>query len=101
MNKSQKIKAIYREMKTVMGDTMTSREILESAHLFLETNEKIENESLTDFGIVRTPFVELPVNEVMNKWEWKVLNRECFFEDDYIPHENYDELINNCLQMAA
>jgi hypothetical protein len=101
MNKSQKIKAIYREMKTVMGDTMTTREILESAHLFLETNEKIENESLIDFGTVRTPFVELPVDEVMSKWEWKVLNRECFFEDDYIPHGDMDELINNCLQVAA
>ncbi|MBF0266601.1 MAG: hypothetical protein HQL46_15165 [Gammaproteobacteria bacterium] len=58
MNRTQKVNAIYRELKAVMGNTMTTREILETAYLFLEANENIENESLSDFGRIKTPFVE-------------------------------------------
>ena len=101
MRKPQKVREIYAELKSVYGEVMTSRELLECASLMVEASEDSLYEPKTDLRMGRTPFVELPINMIIEDWGWKVVNREMVWDDDYIPHESQSVMIERCLAHAA
>ena len=101
MTKSKKVREIFAELTSVYGDDLSSREILECASLIVDAHEGSLYEPKNSNRIGGVPFSELPVNLVMENYGWKVLNREVVWEDDFSPQISQQELIEQCLELAA
>ena len=101
MNKSKKVRSVYMELKDVFGDEMTSKEILECSALLVESTEDSLYEPVVDLNIGPAPINELPLNVVFEHMGWKLINREIVWEDDYIPHEPSEVLVEQCIDLAA
>ncbi len=101
MRKSEKIREVYAELKTVFADEMTAREILECASLIVEATEESIYEPALQSRQGRLPFSELPVNVIFQDWGWRILNREVVWEDDFSPKVSERDLIEHCLKEAA
>jgi len=101
MTRSKKVREIYSELKSIYGDDISSRELLECASLIVDASENSLYEPKISNRIGRVPFSELPVNLVMEDYSWKVLNREIVWEDDFSPQISQQELIEQCLELAA
>ena len=101
MRKSEQVRQIYAELKSVFGEDMTAREMLQCASLMVEASEESLYEPALPSHQGRLPFTELPLHVVFEDWGWRVLNREFVWEDDYSPRVSEETLIQQCLQMAA
>ena len=101
MRKSEKVRRVYSELKSIFSDNMTSREMLECASLIVKASEESLYEPVLPSRHGRLPFPELPVHVVFEDWSWRVLNREVVWEDDFSPRVSERELIEHCLNMAA
>ena len=101
MRKSEKIREVYAELKTVFAEDMTAREILECASLIVEATEESIYEPALQSRQGRLPFSELPVNVIFQDWGWRILNREVVWEDDFSPKVSERDLIEHCLKEAA
>ena len=101
MRKSEKIREVYAELKTVFAEDMTAREILECASLMVGAAEASIYEPALQSRQGRLPFSELPIHVVFRDWGWRILNREVVWEDDFSPQVSEKDLIEHCLKMAA
>ena len=101
MNKPKKVRQIYAELQRVYGGDISAHELLECASLLADASE----DSISSGGVTlhngRTPFSELPVTEVMERWSWRIVSQDYVENDDYMPHMAQDVLIDHALAMAA
>jgi hypothetical protein len=97
MQKPQKVREVYAELKLAFGDEMSARELLECASQIVNASEDTLYDPNVEYRRGRVPFAELPVNLVMENWSWKVLNREMVWEDDFMPQVPKQVLIEQCL----
>ncbi len=97
MQKPQKVREIYAELKSACGDLMSSSDLLECASLIVNASEDTLYEPRVEYRTGRIPFSELPVYQVFEKWSWKVLECEMIWEDDFLPHVHQHVLIEQCL----
>ena len=76
MNRPVKIRLVYRELRTVLGDELSAKEALRSAALLVELFDKDD----ADFGAStqeqRATFDELPVDVALSDGGWRILSRE-------------------------
>ena len=106
MNRPQKVKKIYRELRMMLGDEFPAQELLESAALLIEVVEddySMTVDQLQDFFI---PFREKGVDEVIANDGWKVLSSEDWWrqqigEDDVMSVQARGQLKNYGLEIAA
>ena len=106
MNRPQKIKEIYRELRMMLGEKFPAHELLESATLLVEVVEddySMTADRLQDFWI---PFREKSVDEVIANDGWKVLSNEDWWrqqigEDDVMSVHARMQLKNYGLEIAA
>lgn len=101
MTKSKKVREIYAELKSVFGDEMSSRYLLECASRIVEASVHSLHEPNLDLSVSLVPFSELPVDVVMERYGWELMNRELMFEDDFIPRAPIDVLLEQCLAQAT
>jgi hypothetical protein len=106
MNRPQKVKEIYNELRLMLGDEYSPQELLESAALLIEVVEddySMTFDKLQDFYI---PFNEKAVDEIIATDGWKVLSNEDWWrqkegEDDVLSVQARIQLKNYGLEMAA
>lgn len=101
MNRSKKLRSVYAELKSALGDDLSSQELLDCAAMMVDASEDSIIEPSLSSHSGRLPFSELPVNQVIENYGWKILNRECLWEDDYMPPQSNQQLIEECLLRAA
>ena len=98
MNKPQKVRKIYSELKNVFGDEIPSHEVLEFAATLVAASEDSLYEPKTRLGAGGpTPYSEMSVDQVIESCPWKVVSRECVWEDDFMPYVPKQLLIEQCL----
>ena len=106
MNRPQKVKAVYQELKLAFGDEYSAQELLESAALLIEVVEddySITFDKLQEFYV---PFKEKPVDEIIANDGWNVLSTEDWWrqkegEDDALSVQARMQLKQYGLEMAA
>jgi hypothetical protein len=101
MNKPNKVRQIYAELQSVYGGEIPARELLECASLIAEATEDSILETQVSLHVGRTPFAELPVDEVMTNWSWRVVNQEYEGGDDFMPQITQEMLLEHVLAIAA
>jgi hypothetical protein len=101
MNKPKKIRQIYAELQRVYGGDIPALELLECAALFVSATEDSIMPAPKTGMHGRTPFVELPVHEVIEQWGWRIVCQEYFEEDDFEVQIPQGLLIEQTLAMAA
>lgn len=101
MNKSKKVRGVYEVLKEAVGDDMSSREVLRCAALLVEAEEDSLYEPVVNLNVGPPPISELPLNVIFEHMSWKLINREMQWEDDYIPRESQEELLEQCIALAA
>ncbi|EEB78523.1 hypothetical protein GPB2148_1419 [marine gamma proteobacterium HTCC2148] len=101
MNKPKKVRQIYAELQRVYGGEIPTHELLECASLIADASEDSISSSPKTAFHGRTPFSELPVNEVMERWSWRIVGQEYSAEDDFGPHMSQEALLEHTLSMAA
>ena len=101
MNRSKKLRRVYAELKSALGNDLSSQELLDCAAMMVDASEDSIFEPSLSSHTGRTPFSELPVNDVIENYGWKVMNRECFWEDDFMPSQSNQQLIEDCIAKAA
>lgn len=77
MRKPAAIRALYAELRQMLGDDVSSSDVLKIAHHFLRAYTDAPDE-MAEFGVAEEgrPFATLPVDEAMNDGGWRVLNFE-------------------------
>ena len=80
MNRPQKIKKIYHELRMVLGDEYPDYELLESTSLLIEIyedDEPINLDQLKSFGI---QFKEREVDEAIKDGGWRLISDEGWWD---------------------
>jgi hypothetical protein len=101
MNKPKKVRQIYAELQRVYGGEIPAHELAECASLIADAADSSIRVSPKTAFHGRTPFSELPVDEVMERWSWRVVSQEYSAEDDFNPHIPQEALLEHALLMAA
>ena len=101
MNKPKQVRQIYAELQRVYGGDIAAHDLLECASLIVEATEDSILETQVSLHAGRTPFAELPVDEVMTNWSWRVVNQEYEGGDDFMPQVTQEMLLNHALAIAA
>ena len=101
MNRSKVFRHIYAELYQALGNTVTEAEILECAKIVMDCAEDADVGNHYKLRKLRTPFVELSVDELIDKWSWKIMCREYRPQEEYAPRQRPQELINQLLDRAA
>lgn len=97
MNRSKKIRSIYRELRASVGDRFTSGELLEIANTLIVADSKRKADKLTRLQNARRTFDELDLDEAFADGGWRVMRREKTIVNalhDEIPHPS------ECLKFA-
>lgn len=77
MRKPALIRALYAELRQMLGDEVSSGDVLKIAHHFLRAYTDAPDE-LAEFGVAEDgrAFASLPVDEAMKDGGWRVLSFE-------------------------
>lgn len=77
VNRSQKLREVFAELKEFYGETVSAGELLRVASALLEAYQKVDVEQYGDFGYPRRePFFFYEVDRAMLDGGWRVLNSE-------------------------
>ena len=101
MNKPKKVRQIYAELQRVYGGEIPTHELLECASLIADAADYTISPSPKTVFHGRTSFSELPVDEVMERWSWRIVSQEYSSDDDFEPHISQEDLLEQTLSMAA
>lgn len=101
MNRSKKLLSVYTELKQALGSSYSSQELLEYASLMLDANEDSLYEPRISSHAGRVPFSELPVNQIIENYSWKIMVRELTWDDDFAIQVPQHILIDECIARAA
>ncbi|MEM1189955.1 MAG: hypothetical protein AAGI72_15595 [Pseudomonadota bacterium] len=101
MNKPQKVREIYAELRGVYGDEVPANELLECASMIVDASEPVVKAPVTQIDHWRKPFDELPVYEVMEQWAWRMMCSECGADEAYVEHAPEQLMLSQILEEAA
>jgi hypothetical protein len=76
MNRPTKLRAIYQELRTALGDQVPAGEILYSATKLVELATEENLGVLTSLREPRPTREELPVDEAISDGGWRLLSQE-------------------------
>ena len=76
MNRPQKIKKIYRELRMMLGDEYPDYELLKSASLLIEIYEDDEPINLDQLKSFWIQFEEREVDEAIKDGGWRLISGE-------------------------
>ena len=98
MTRPQKVRAVYAELKAQLGATTSPADLLECAFAIVRCAEGDDMTPRHDRLSGPTPYIELPLDVLIERHAWRIMCEEAQSEDDYIPHEPAHVLIQ---RMAA
>ena len=106
MNRPQKIKKVYRELRMELGDEFPAHELLESAALLIgiiEADGLITADQMEDFWV---PIKEIAVDEAISDDGWNILTHESWWdqmldEDDVLTAQERAQLNDYGVGVAA
>ena len=106
MNRPQKIKKVYRELRVELGDEYSDYELLKSANLLTELfadDEPITLDQLKRFGI---QFKDREVDEAIKDGGWRLISNEGWWDQitddqDVLSPQSRAQLKNYGLELAA
>ena len=106
MNRPQKIKKVYRELRMELGDEYLDYELLKSASLLIEIyedDEPITLDQLKSFGI---QFKDREVDEAIKDGGWQLSSNEGWWDQvtddqDVLSLQSKAQLKNYGLELAA
>ena len=106
MNRPQKIKKVYRELRMMLGDEYADYELLKSANSLIELfadDEPITLDQLKSFGIY---FKDREVDEAMKDGGWRLSSNEGWWDQitddqDVLSPQSRAQLKNYGLELAA
>ena len=101
MNRPQKVKKVYIELRRVLGPTAEPSELLECAAMLVSVSEKQVGVPRCATNGGRTPFEELPLDQLYERWPWKLVCQEVRVEDDYAVREDPSSIIDQLCAQAA
>ena len=106
MNRSQKVKQVYQELREAVGDEFSAIELLQTAAQLVEIIN--DDGPITGAQIhgPRPNFDELPVDQIIADGGWKVLAREGTWINDIDGDDTLsvcarDQLNNYGMEIAA
>ena len=83
MNRPQKVKQVYIELRQALGQAAEPSELLECAAMLVSISEKQVGVPRCGTDEGRTPFEELPLDQLYERWPWRLVCQEVRVEDDY------------------
>ena len=101
MNRPQKVKRIYIELRRAVGPLAKPSELLECAAMLVSISEKQVGIPRCATNEGRTPFEELPLDQLYARHPWKLVSQEVRVEDDYEIRENPTSIIDQLCAQAA
>ena len=101
MNRPQKVRRIYGELRRALGTVAEPSELLECAAMLVSISEKQVGVPRCATNEGRTPFEELPLDQLYERWPWKVVCQEVRVEDDYEGREDPSSIINQLCEQEA
>lgn len=75
MNKPTKVRAIYHELRTTLGDQMPAVELLHAARKIVELDHAEELKALASIREPRPTHEELPVDKAIADGGWQLLSQ--------------------------
>jgi len=76
MNKATKVRVIYRELRTTLGEQVPAGEILQAATKLVELDDAEKFGAVRSIREQRATFEELPLDVALADGGWRVLSRE-------------------------
>jgi len=101
MNRPQKVRQVYIELRRALGPAAEPSELLECAAMLVSISEKQVGVPRCATSESRTPFEELPLDQLYARWPWKLVCQEVRVEDDYEAREDPTSIINQLCAQAA
>ena len=101
MNRPQRVREVYAELKEIMGNTMSPADLLECAWLIVRSADGYDIRPRYDLRTGTTPFEELPLDVLFDKWSWRLVCRDYQPEEPYTPHERPEDLLDQLFRFAA
>jgi len=101
MNRPEKVRIVFAELSAVMGDTMSPADLLECAWLMVDYANGGTGRKGFDLRTGPTPFEELSLDILFERWSWKLVCREFRAEEPYTTNQRPEELIDQLLAQAA
>ena len=101
MNRPQKVKRVYVELRQALGPIAEPSELLECAAMLVNISEKQVGVPRCATHEGRTPFEELPLDQLYSRWPWKLVCQEVRVEDDFEVREDPSSIINQLCAQAA
>ena len=101
MNRPQKVKEIYVELRRALGPEAKPSELLECAAMLVSISEKQVGLPRCSTSEGRTPFEELPLDQLYSRWPWRLVSQEYRVEDEYEVREEPESVISQLCARAA
>jgi hypothetical protein len=94
MTRTKKLRSVYNELKSVLDKQLNTQELLDCALLIIQADEESPYDPAMTNYLGRIPFSEIPVNDVMEKYSWKIMNREVLWSEDEKSYCDGQDLVN-------
>lgn len=103
MNRSEKVREIYLELYRELGAGVSQAELMIHASQILDLAEADSDGVGSRYGVAvgRTPFDELPLDVLFEKWGWKLVSEDFRSDDDEAVNARLDQTIVHLLAEAA
>ena len=106
MNRPQKIKEVYRELRMVLGDEYPDHELFKSASLLIEVLSDDKPIALDQFDKFELQFKDATVDEPTKDGGWKFLSNEEWWDQvsddqDLLSPQTRAQLKDYGLELAA
>ena len=91
-------RSVVAELQVALGAEASEAEILELAHLLVNRPEPVGPKTVMHGG--RLPMYEMPVCDVLQQYQWRVVAEEWQGDDAYMANQPIEELIEWQLMAA-
>ena len=98
MNRPNKIRKVYTELRHSLGDEISSQEVLKSAASLVDIFEERDKASTRSLGTQRATFEELPLDKAFADGGWNVMRRESNWVNEIFSDELADPRITHNLK---
>lgn len=103
MNRSEKVREIYCELYRELGAGVSQAELMVYASQILDLAEADTDGIGSRYGAGsgRTPFDELPLDVLFDRWGWKLVSQDYGSDEDEMFNRRLDQTVVHLLAEAA
>jgi hypothetical protein len=98
MNRPNKIRKVYKELRHSLGGEIPSQEVLKHAASLVDIFDDRDHAPLIHLHTQRATFDELPLDEAFADGGWRVMRRESNWMNDIYSDEPSDPRVANKLK---